>query len=174
MMRRLVHVTLIGFTALMLVFALTRAPDANASIGYQSPYTFEQTFGSALRMLRVDLGYKVLERDKDLGYILFEYTSPESDKKVHQGSMEVVSSKTGTNVAVQIPAMPQYHERMLIDQLVKKLESEHGEPPRRKKKADEDKQPEDGEKKPEGGEKNPEGGEKKPSDGAPSEGSQPG
>ena len=79
MMRRLVHITLIGFTALMLVFALTRAPDANASIGYQSPYTFEQTFGSALRMLRVDLGYRVLERDKDLGYILFSYTSPQSD-----------------------------------------------------------------------------------------------
>ena len=152
MVRRLVHVTLLGFTALMLVFALTRAPDANASIGYQSPYTYEQTFGSALRLLRVDLGYKLLERDKELGYILFEYTSPESDKKVHQGSLEIVAGKEVTNLADRIPAMPQYHERMLVDQLAKKLESEHGEPPRRRKKVDDDeKKPEDGEKKPEDG-----------------------
>jgi hypothetical protein len=164
MVRRLLQITLLGFTALMLVFALTRAPDASASIAYQSPYTFEQTFGSALRLLRVDLGYKILERDKELGYILFEYTSPESDKKIHQGSMEIVEGRDATSVAVQIPAMPQYHERMLVDALAKKLESEHGQPPRKKKpqpdEGEDDDEPEDGEKKPE------DGAEKKPEDGA--------
>ncbi|NUP05006.1 MAG: hypothetical protein HOW73_02980 [Polyangiaceae bacterium] len=132
-MRRFLQVTLIAFAIGMIGFALTRAPDAQASVAYKSPYTYEQTFGSGLRLLRVDMGFKILERDRDLGYIVFEYTSPESGKKIYNGSMEIVDAKDGVHVSVQIPEMPQYHEKMIIDQLAKKLVSEHGEPPARSK-----------------------------------------
>jgi len=134
-MRRVVTVVLIAFAASMIILALTRAPDAEASVAFSSPYSFDQTYATSLRMLRADMGFKILEKDKDLGYIMFEYTSPESSKPV-PGSMELIETKSGVNVGVQIPAMPQYHERMMVDQLAKKLGSDYGEPP---KPADKDK-----------------------------------
>lgn len=137
-MRRFIQVTLIAFAIGMLLLAFTRAPDANASVAYTSPYTFEQTFGSGLRLLRVDMGFKILEKDKDLGFIMFEYTSPEASNKTYTGSMELVQTKDGVHVAVQIPQMPQYHERMIVDQLQKKLLAEHGDPPRSEKSKDKD------------------------------------
>jgi hypothetical protein len=132
-MRRVIHVLLLGFAASVLILALTREPDASASVAYSSPYPFDQTYATTLRMLHVDMGFKILEKDKDLGYILFEYTSPESGNKVVSGSIELVETKSGTNVAVQVPAMPQYHEQMIVDSLSKKLSKEYGSPPARKK-----------------------------------------
>src|SRR4051812_45973603 len=105
--------------------------EAAAGVAYESPYTFDQTFGTALRLVRVDLGLKVVEKDEGAGYVLFEYTSPESGKRVSSGSIEIVKGKGNVHVAVQLPAMPQYHEQMIVDALVKKLISEHGDPPKR-------------------------------------------
>jgi hypothetical protein len=102
---------------------------AEASVAYESPYSFEQTFGTSLRLLRVDLGCTITEKDTDNGYLLFEYRSPESGNRVHKGSLEVVKGKQGAHVAVQLPTLPQYHEQMIIDALVKKLGVEHGSPP---------------------------------------------
>ena len=144
-MRRVIHVLLLGFAASVLIFALTREPDASASVAYSSPYPFDQTYGTTLRMLHVDMGFKILEKDKELGYILFEYTSPESGNRTVSGSIELVETKNGTNVAIQVPAMPQYHEQMLVDSLSKKLSKEYGTPPARKKD-DKDKAKDDKEK----------------------------
>ena len=71
-MRRVIQVGLIGFAAFMLMFALLRSPTADASAVYASPYTFDQTYATAVRLIRVDMGFKILERDKDLGYVMFE------------------------------------------------------------------------------------------------------
>jgi hypothetical protein len=138
-MRRAVHVVLLGFAALVLLFALVRSPDASASAAYHSPYTFDETYATSLRLLHVDMGFKILEKDKDLGYVLFEYTSPESGNRVTNGSIEIVETRTGTNVVVNIPAMPQYHEQMILDDLAKKLEKEYGPPPVAKDKSKSDK-----------------------------------
>lgn len=166
-MSRVVTAVLIAFAASMILLALTRAPDAEASVAYSSPYTFDQTYGTALRMLRVDMGFKILEKDKDLGYIMFEYTSPESSKPV-PGSLELVETKSGVNVGVQITAMPQYHERMMVDQLAKKLVSEYGEPAHpagKDKSKDKDKET-DKDKSKDGADKDkPKDGEDKPKDG---------
>jgi len=108
-----------------------RGGDACASVAMTSRYTFEQTFGTAIRLIRVDLGLKITEKDESAGYVLFEYTSPESGKSVHNGSIEVVRGGETVHVAVQLPAMPRYHEQMLLDSLVKKLAAEHGEPPKK-------------------------------------------
>lgn len=122
--------------ALLLTLALAGAAllampasRAEASAAYASPYTFEQTFGSAMRLLRVDLGCTITEKDVENGYVLFDYTSPESGKRVHHGSIEVVRGKQGSQVTVQLVTLPQYHEQMIVDALVKKLASEHGAPP---------------------------------------------
>jgi hypothetical protein len=105
--------------------------DASAAAAYESPYTFEQTWGTALRLIRVDLGCIVTEKDAENGYLLFEYTSPESGNRVHRGSLEIVRGKLGAHVAVQLPSLPMYHEQMIVDALAKKLTSEHGNPPPR-------------------------------------------
>lgn len=131
-MRRFLQVTLALFAASMILLALSRGHDANASSAYSSPYTYEQTYGTMLRLLRVDLGHKIVERDKELGYILFEYTSPESGNRVSSGSVELVDTKNGVQVGVQLPQMPRYHEQMIVDQLAKKLQDEHGTPPAKK------------------------------------------
>lgn len=167
-MSRVVTVVLLAFAAGMILLALTRAPDAEASVAYSSPYTFDQTYATSLRMLRVDMGFKILEKDKDLGYIMFEYTSPESSKPV-PGSLELVETKGGVNVGVAISAMPQYHERMMVDQLAKKLVSEYGEPARpadKDKSKDKDKDGADKDKSKDGADKDkPKDGEDKPKDG---------
>src|SRR5690242_10594567 len=94
---------------------LGRARDASAGVAITTPYTFEQTFGSAVRLIRVDLGLKITEKDADAGYLLFEYTSPESGKTTHQGSIEIVRGRETVHVAVQLPALPRYHEQMILD-----------------------------------------------------------
>lgn len=132
-MRRLTQALLVVVALAAPAWVALRSAPVSATIAYESPYTFEQTFGSALRLIRVDLGCKITEKDTDNGYLLFEYTSPESGKRVHRGSIEIVRGKRGAHVSVQLPSLPQYHEQMVIDSLVKKLAAEHGEPPQKSK-----------------------------------------
>ena len=121
------------------------ASSAGAKATHDSPYTYEQTFGSAVRLLKVDLGLVVTETDADWGYVLFEYTSPESGARKNQGSFSFVKLDDHVQVALQIPAMPSYHEQVLIQKLRHKLEEEHGEPPRPPEKPDKkpEKKPDD-------------------------------
>ncbi|XYH99929.1 hypothetical protein ACMHYB_09290 [Sorangium sp. So ce1128] len=130
-MRRLPPIALLLVALAATVAIGFGVRDASASVAYESPYTFEQTFGTALRLVRVDLGFKLVEKDASNGYLLFEYRSPESGSRVTQGSIEVVNGNAGVHVAVQLPAMPQYHEQVLLDGLVKKLAAEHGDPPKK-------------------------------------------
>lgn len=136
-MRRSVRAPLfcVLFALLAPAAIATFAGDAGASVVMTSPYTFEQTFGTAVRLIRVDLGLKITEKDMDAGYLLFEYTSPESGKTVRAGSIEVVRGKEGVHVAVQLPSLPRYHEQMILDSLTRKLASEHGDPPKKAKPA---------------------------------------
>lgn len=131
-MRRLLRRALLGIA---LAAPLALALHADASVAYESPYTFDQTFGTAVRLVRVDLGLKILEKDADSGFVLFEYKSPESGGRVSNGSLEIVKGKDHVHVSAQLPAMPRYHEQVLIDALAKKLVAEHGDPPARPKPA---------------------------------------
>lgn len=130
-MRRLVHVVFLAVALAAPVFVALRSDEACASVAYESPYTFEQTFGTALRLVRVNLGCKITEKDAENGYLLFDYTSTESGKQVHHGSVEVVRGRLGAHVSVQLPSLPRYHEQMIVDALARKLASNHGEPPPR-------------------------------------------
>lgn len=156
-MRRVIQVGLIGFAAFMLMFALLRSPTADASAVYASPYTFDQTYATAVRMIRVDMGFKILEKDKDLGYVMFEYTSTESGSKTSNGSIELVETRNGTSVSVQLPSMPHYHEQMLIDSLTKKLVEEYGAPAADKSKKDKSKDKGDKDKDKDGKDKDKDG-----------------
>ncbi len=105
---------------------------ATAKSDYDSPYGYERTWNAALRLVRVDLGLKVLEKDEKNGYLLFEYRSPESGTKATSASFEVVHGArdaSDVKVVVQIPQMPTFHERAMLDGLSHKMHDEYGDPP---------------------------------------------
>jgi hypothetical protein len=94
-------------------------------------YTKSQTFSSALRYLRVDLGYSVTEKDAEAAYLMFEF--PRNDqKKLGMGTIEIVETEDAVKLVVRVPELPEYQEQLLADGLLKKLKNEHGDPPPRK------------------------------------------
>lgn len=131
MRRMALGVGLLGLATALVVFA--SEPPAEAKSGYESSYGFDRTWNAGTRLVRVDLGLKITEKDEAAGYLLFDYLSPESGKKPVPGSMEFVRAKdTGAvRVVVQIPQMPGYHEQVMVDALARKLRSEYGEPPKK-------------------------------------------
>ena len=134
----------------------TAAGEVQAEVQHRSPYSYGQTFGSALRLIRVDLGFPITESNPEWGYLMFDYESVESGKRKTRGSFQFIKMEQGVKVTLQLPAMPTYHERMLVEKLVRKLRSEHGQPPKappKKKppKKDEDKPDQDGSKDPDQG-----------------------
>ncbi len=124
-----------SFPAVLLIAFLTAlaagllAPGAEARVEADSDYTKAQTYSGALRYLRVDLGYEVVEKDPDAAYLIFRYTQTGQNKRPTNGTIEVVETRGRVKVLFQIPEMPEYHERVLRDGLLKKLRLEYGAPP---------------------------------------------
>lgn len=115
-----------------LCLALLLAPLSSvAKVEHTLRYTKNQTYQAALRHLRVDARYTITEKDSDSGYLLFEYPLKDADKTT-SGSIEIVERKDSVALIVNLPELPQYHERMLAQGLLKKLRDDYGEPPRAK------------------------------------------
>ena len=93
-----------------------------------SSYTKAQTFSGALRLLRVDRGYEIVEKDVDAAYVLFRYPLA-GQKALANGALEVVDTTAGVKVFVQLARLPEYQEAMLRDALLKKLREDYGPPP---------------------------------------------
>lgn len=115
---------------LMIALALCLLPvGAQARQKGEVSYPFSSVWTTMVRLVRVDLGCEITEKDKDEGYVIFDYD--DSGRKV-PGTIELVRSKRGTletvSLVVQIPAMPSYVERMVIDRLERKLREEFGVP----------------------------------------------
>lgn len=113
--------------ALSAIFALVCQAAARSE--GESKFTLKQTYSTALRYLRVELGFEVVERDPDAAYLLFRYIHPGAGKRIVEASIEMVQTKDLVRVVVRIPAMPSYHEQMVRDGLLRKLSEDYGEPP---------------------------------------------
>ncbi len=131
----------LGLTVAALI--VCSSPDATAKASYESAYGYDRTWNAALRLVRVDMGLKVVEKDESQGYLLFEYKSSESGSKPTSGSLELIRGRDDApvRVVVQLPQMPRYHEQVLIDGLSRKLRQDYGEPPARAPRSE--KKPED-------------------------------
>ncbi len=130
--RRSLFGVLGALAAAAAVGAATRVADAKST--YESPYGFERTWNAALRLVRVDNGWKITEKDESSGYLLFEYAAPQGPKAT-PGSLELVRGQDGDgNVAVlvQLAQMPHYHEQVILDALAAKMRHEYGEPPEKR------------------------------------------
>ncbi len=111
--------------------ALAVAAGADAKSTYDSPYGYDRTWNAALRLVRVDNGWKITEKDETNGYLLFDYAAPQSAKAT-PGSLELVRGRESDNavsVLVQLPQMPHYHEQVILDSLASKMRREYGDPP---------------------------------------------
>lgn len=95
-------------------------------------YAWAQVWQAAVRLVRVDLQCPVTDRDEDIGYVMFDYRDA---GRTHAGSVELVRTTGSDGVervraVVQIPSMPSWVERMILDRLTRKLRDDFGEPPR--------------------------------------------
>ena len=92
-------------------------------------YQRDQAWPAAVRFVRVDLGLKILEKDADAGYVLFEL---HEEKKVFRGSLEVIDVvKDGRHLVrfvVQIADRPDWVEIEMLTKLEHKLRAELGAP----------------------------------------------
>ena len=122
---------------LVLGVTVLESVSASARVAAESRYTKAQNYSAALRFLRVDKGYEVIERDEEAAYLIFRYPTPERKEQSVTGTIEVVEVGETVTVIVKLPQMPQYHERLLSDQLLKKLLDEYGPPSPPKQKPEE-------------------------------------
>jgi len=112
-----------GVVALALSFARPLAARADAVVDYSLP----QTYSTALRLLRVDLNYEVTEKDEQAAYLLFRYQVP-GEKRLVDGALELVEVDKHVKISVKIPKMPEIHEQLLRDGLLRKLREDYGSP----------------------------------------------
>ena len=114
------------WAAIVMTFALLSPATSQAKKTEDFRHTYDQVWGSAIK-----------DRDQSVGYFLFDYRD---DSRMYPGSVELVRIEDQgggpIRVVIQIPAMPSYIERMLLDKLKKKLRDEYGEPASPKKPAD--------------------------------------
>ncbi len=132
--------SLVGGLAALAIAGL--APGASARVDGSSSYSKAQTYSGALRYVRVDLGYEVVEKDPEAAYLIFKYSSRGSAKDASvTGTLEVIEAGGSVRLFVSLPRLPEYQERVFRDGLLKKLRDEYGPPPVVAKKPATDKRP---------------------------------
>jgi hypothetical protein len=84
-------------------------------------------FAAAIRFVRVDLDAKILDRDADAGFVVFEYID---DGKPYRSALEVVATDKGVSIILDIADRPDYLEQVLLDRLRRRLRDDLGDEPR--------------------------------------------
>ncbi len=95
-------------------------------------YSRDIVWNTAVRLLRVDLGYEIVEQDKDNGYILFQFAR---NGRTYSGSIEFVERTVERDariidVSLTVEGLPEAAERDLLRKLKAKLRSDYGLPVR--------------------------------------------
>ena len=92
-------------------------------------YPREPAWQAAVRFIRIDAGLKLIEKDAEAGYLLFELRE---DKKTFRGSLELIEVvKDGRKLVrfvVTIEDRPAWVEIELLTRLERKLRAELGTP----------------------------------------------
>jgi hypothetical protein len=112
--------------ALAACLLLLASAPAAAKTAREFPYAYEPVWTALVRFLRVDEKLKLLEKDSDTGYVLFELTE---GKRTFSGAAEVMKLERATRVIIRIGDRPAYMEAGMLDRFSDKLHEELGEPP---------------------------------------------
>lgn len=119
-----------GFVVLVMGLVLLFAFSSEAKTTRETTYRYNQLWRTAIRFLRVDNGFSVVEKDPKAGYVLFDYRE---SGRTYRASLELVptvrAGKKYVTTGLRIEDMPSYVEVVLVDKLMRKLRSEYGEPP---------------------------------------------
>ena len=141
-MRRMCTRRALGFATLsatfLVLFSALSPSSAQARTIQVVAFHYEQVWGAAVRLIRVDQGFRITDQDRDVGFVLFEY---ERAGHKAQGSLEIVrveqDGRPAVRVVVHLAKTPSYMERLLLDQLGQKLRGDFGVPEAPPKKAPE-------------------------------------
>lgn len=93
-------------------------------------HAYDRVWPTAVRFLAVDEKLKVVDKDPDAGYVVFELT----DKgKTFRGALELVKvadqeGRKAVRLVVTIDGRPEYTEAGLLDRLLDKVHAEYGDP----------------------------------------------
>jgi hypothetical protein len=122
-----------GAAALLGVGLATRSARAGSRISHKRiiPYPRPEAWPAAIRYLRVDRSYEIVDRDPQLGYALFEF--PVSDSRTGRGSIEMLEAKDpsgrpSVSLEVNTEAGPSHLPHTLAEGIAKKLREERGPP----------------------------------------------
>ena len=116
------------------------------------PYPVAQVWPSTVRYLRVDRHYTIQDRDKEAGYVLFDFPlgqHPEQPASLGRGSVELVSTtdasgREASKIKVATNRGPVHLPHAIVDGIAAKLLQEVGPPaPPPPKEPPSDKAPED-------------------------------
>jgi hypothetical protein len=93
-------------------------------------YPRDQAWSASVRFLRVDEQLKIVEKDAEAGYVLFELAA---ENKVFRGSLELIAvtedERPSLKFVIQIQDRPSWVEGAMLTRLVRKLHVELGDPP---------------------------------------------
>lgn len=97
------------------------------------PYPSDQVWPTTIRYLRVDRGFEVVDRDRDAGFILFEFPVGSAGGSKGSGSIELVdtadpSGRRAVKLQIATDAGPLHLPHAIADGLAAKLKTEHGQP----------------------------------------------
>lgn len=121
--------THLGIVALLLTLApLT----ATAKSKKMLPYSYQTVWSTAIRLIRVDRSYRVTDKDKENGYVLFVFPGRGSVKDC-PASLEIFKARDHTgrdmiNLQLNIAHQPSYVELNFLEALERKLRRERGTP----------------------------------------------
>ncbi len=115
-----------------ITLVLTAWPGAaGARSQREVSHTYEQVYPAAVRFLRIDAGLKILEKDAEAGYVLFELAE---EGKTFRGALELVriedaDGRQAVRLIIRVDDRPTYTETGLLNRLVHKLQKELPESP---------------------------------------------
>lgn len=103
---------------------------ATAKSAVTVPYPFGEVWPAAIRLLRVDRGYVVREKDEASGYVLFDV--PEAGR-TYRAALELVATtdaegRPATQILCSMSELPRHHETTLLERLQAKVRAERGVP----------------------------------------------
>ncbi len=111
-----------------LALGLAGSSPAWAKSEKQVGYSPKDVWSPLVRFLRVDENVKIVDKDAEAGYLIFELTQ---DKKVFRGSVEVIAASKdyGARVILDVADRPSYVEIAMLERLERKLAAELGPAP---------------------------------------------
>ena len=96
------------------------------------PYPVDHVWGAAIRYLRVDRDYAIVDRDEETGYIVFEI--PLAGDAKGRGALEAfatsdASGRSSTQLQISTEAGPTHLPHTLLEGIAKKVKAERGQAP---------------------------------------------